>query len=219
MTITPKYNIGDRVYHIGTTDSKHSHPCPDCLGSQKWSAKSPAGDEFTFDCPRCASFYQPYPELSLTYWKKVPYVQTLTIGSIQYDSAADEGEQFRYMCIETGIGSGSVYYEQKLFSDKALADAAAQLEADRINSETKHSVDRYNKSLNRSSLRMESAILKEAKEIEENAREYSANVRYLVSDLRNCKTIDEMNDTIDDYIKYRMPKEQIEKAKSEGDIR
>jgi len=55
-------------------------------------------------------------------------VRKLTIGSVLIDTHEDRGP-VSYMCRETGIGSGSIYYESKLFASKADADAHASAEA------------------------------------------------------------------------------------------
>ena len=105
-----KFSIGDAVYHASTTTTKKQHPCPDCLGSRKWSATSPAGGSYQFGCPRCGGGYRSEDALSLDYTQFVPIVRKLTIGSVRVDTS--DNRPVSYMCRETGVGSGSVYAEQ-----------------------------------------------------------------------------------------------------------
>ena len=53
MIIQTKFSIGDVVYFADTIIETKMHDCPDCLGTRKWKAISPAETEYTFDCPRC----------------------------------------------------------------------------------------------------------------------------------------------------------------------
>ena len=108
MKISPKYEIGDKVWRAYTTVEHFQHDCPDCLGEKEWKAESPAGTKYTFPCPRCSSMYQSNSALSLKYRKFVPSTQLLTIGSVRLDTA-DKDHPVSYMCVETGVGSGSIH--------------------------------------------------------------------------------------------------------------
>lgn len=77
------------------------------------------------DCPRCTRRGGWNDSLSLEYTRHVPYVRRLTIGSVRMDTADER--PFSYMCVETGVGSGSVYGEESLYADKATADDVAAL--------------------------------------------------------------------------------------------
>jgi len=56
-----------------------------------------------------------------------PSVSKLTIGSVRVDTSDERGTS--YMCIETGVGSGSIYYESDLFSTHDEAMTVATLKA------------------------------------------------------------------------------------------
>ena len=127
--IETKFSIGDVVYHASTTTEKKKHPCPDCLGAKKWKATSPAGGEYEFFCPRCGSQYRSDHELSLDYSIFIPTTRRLTIGSVRTDSA----DKTQYMCVETGVGSGNIYDENRLFGTESEALEAAQKRADEAN--------------------------------------------------------------------------------------
>ena len=132
MTLpTPKYNIGDKVWLAYIESTMARHPCPDCLGTHKWAVKTPAGVDLTCECPRCSS-YPPRTvagkEVSpLTYRKWEGHVRELTIGSVRIDTNDDNPVQ--YMCVQTGVGSGNIWYESKLFEFQCEAeDEAKRLE-------------------------------------------------------------------------------------------
>ncbi len=66
---------------------------------------------------------------SLARQRAVASARTLTIGSVRIDTAArDYSEPVEYMCVETGIGSGSVYRESHLFETESAALVAAEAE-------------------------------------------------------------------------------------------
>lgn len=125
--IKTKWAVGDVVYAASTDRKTEKLPCPDCKGSRKWKAVSPAGAEHEFNCPRCSTSYMSNNDLRLAYNVATPRVRKLTIGSIEYRSVGIGGgpPETRYMCKETGIGSGSVYGDDDLFAteERALARA------------------------------------------------------------------------------------------------
>lgn len=131
----PKYTIGQEVWFPSIERTTRQLPCPDCLGSQKWTVTTPAGTLLTCKCLRCSGYYsdlttpahQRLPSLKIEDW--VPAVRSLTIGSIQVDTAAHWYEKVRYMCRETGVGSGSVYDESNLFISREEAEIVANLKA------------------------------------------------------------------------------------------
>jgi hypothetical protein len=135
MTTTipvPRFSVGQRVFYATTTQVKRQHPCPDCLGSQRWAAVSPAGTTIEIACPRCNeatySTYRFTQLPSLWYAVHIGRVSPLTVGSVQIDTAAHDGKSVRYMAVETGVGGGSVYPEDLFFA----TEAEAQAEADRL---------------------------------------------------------------------------------------
>jgi hypothetical protein len=123
--IAARYQIGVKVFHSGVRQLRTPVVCPDCKDTRKWKAESPAGETFEFDCPRCGWQHNSPPVV--TEWK--PVITELTIGSVRYDSNPYDGsDRFQYMCDETGVGSGQIYNESKLFPDSVLAERAALLE-------------------------------------------------------------------------------------------
>lgn len=114
--ITTKFNVGDTVYYADCATDRKLIQCPDCLGSAKWKAMLPTGEEETIECPSCKNGYWSCGKISE--YAVRGEVRTLTIGQVGY-----EPEGPKYMCRETGVGSGQVYREDQLFAIKADADA------------------------------------------------------------------------------------------------
>jgi hypothetical protein len=197
--IETKYSIGDVVYFATTVVENKRHPCPDCLGTQKWSARSPAGTEYTFACPRCSTAYMANRELSLSYPAHVAHATRLTIGSIEATSGRTpygDDSPVRYMCVETGIGSGSVYNEHRLFATEEEARAAAENLAEDANANTKEIVECYNAALQVSDYQLSDAAERVS---ERKLLALQSDMRDLVDDLRACDTIEQMKERIDGY--------------------
>lgn len=209
--ITTKYSVGDVVYHAGTTTARKPHPCPDCKGERKWKAISPAGSEYEFSCPRCAASYQSNRELSLDYTAHVPNVTRLTIGSVQFNSASggwDAGA--RYMCRETGVGSGTVYAEDKLFSTEEEARQAAETFATVANTETPWVTKLYDKTLELSDYQLEGALLKVAKDEQSKARSLLYNIGDLFASIDEASDKDAVLEAVDDYKRYHLAGDKAE---------
>lgn len=126
-----KYRIGQKVWLATTRTTSGAWPCPDCLGEKTWLATTRAGEVITVQCPRCQGHQinRSIPSLNRNMW--VIETRPLTIGSVRTDTAARGGEQVSYMCEETGVGSGTIYYETLLFAtEQEAADRAAVLTAE-----------------------------------------------------------------------------------------
>lgn len=202
-TITTKYSVGDTVYHGATKTVRKRHSCPDCLGTQKWKATSPAGSEYEFSCPRCSAQYNADRDLMLDYSAFVPFVNKLTIGSIQVNTAPfsyDSGN--RYMCLETGVGSGSVYDEDKLFETEEDATRAAQALADVQNVEVEWVAKLYDKTLTVSDYQLENAALKAATQEKSRASSLLWNLSDLFGKIDEAETKDEILEAVSWYREY-----------------
>lgn len=201
--IETKYSVGDVVYFASTVSTRKKHECPDCKGTKKWTAQSPAGGEFEFACPRCSASYQSDRDLSLDYTAYDPSVGRLTIGSVQVNTAPgayDHGT--RYMCVETGIGSGSIYNEDRLFETEAEAKAAAQAMADEQNTTTEWIVQLYNKTLSLRDYEIESAKLKLAEEAKGRAGSMLWNLGYLFDQIEEASDKHEILELVEFYRNY-----------------
>lgn len=198
-TLITKFDIGDTVWHATTVTEKRQHRCPDCLGSRKWKAVSPAGAEFDAPCPRCTASYQSDRSLSLDYSVMAPSARRLTVGKIKASTATgddyDAGNS--YMCLETGIGSGSIYREADLFATEAEALAAAQIKADLTNQDPDFWVAKqYDKSVKFSDYELKDAIVEGAISA---ARSACYAVGYLLDDLENADSLDDVKTRIAEW--------------------
>lgn len=193
-TITTKYSVGDTVYSAGTTTIRKQRPCPDCKGSKLWKAVSPAGTEYEFACPRCAAGYHSNDDISLAYSAHVPSVQMLTIGQVQVRTEPDP--EIRYMCRETGIGSGTLWNETDLHPTHQEATAASEVLAKTRDQTTGWIAKQYDKSLRVCDYELHHAVKKAADDAET-----SRQVRYqmLFEDLRDCQTNAEVHDALERY--------------------
>ena len=212
MKIESKYSIGDVVYRSGTVSNRKQRPCPDCLGTRKWKATSPAGTDYEFPCPRCGSSYRSNHEMSLDYSLFEPSITKLTIGSVQYNSADgvhDSG--FRYMCVETGVGSGSVYDENDLHLSEADAIAAAQLIANDQNQTVDWVVKQFNKTLEISDYQLGSAALKLASDKAHASRSMLYRLQDLFEQIKEAGDKAEILEAIGDYVEHDW---QNDKAKA-----
>ena len=119
--IQPKFNIGDIVYTASFLWSETEEQCPDCLGKLEWQVKTPSGDEFNIPCGTCMRGY--FSCGKVRNWADNSFVNIRTIGSVRIDTANEK--PISYMCGETGVGTGTVYYEENIFDnhDAALAKA------------------------------------------------------------------------------------------------
>jgi len=94
-----KYGKNEKVYTPTEDKVEVTMKCPDCLGTKVWMVIFPSGQVEDIDCQTCARGYEgPKGELTFTKWK-------------------DE-VSFRYMCKETGVGSGHIYREDELFTNQ-----------------------------------------------------------------------------------------------------
>lgn len=154
-SLQTKFAIGDVVYHASIFQTTKQHPCPDCKGERKWKAISPVGSEYEFSCPRCTTSFQSNSDLSLRYQAFAPVVDKLTIGSIRVDTSDDRGNQ--YMCAETGVGSGSIYYERDFFSTHEEAMTVAQIKATEADKGVEWVAKLYDKTLSLSDYELTNA--------------------------------------------------------------
>ncbi|MEJ5019271.1 hypothetical protein WH297_05900 [Ochrobactrum vermis] len=212
MKIESKYSIGDKVYRGSTVANKKQRPCPDCLGTRKWKATSPAGTDYEFSCPRCGSSYRGNHEMSLDYSLFEPSITKLTIGSVQFNSAEGAHDHgFRYMCVETGVGSGSVYKENDLHLSEADAIAAAQLIANDQNQTVDWVVKQFNKTLEISDYQLGSAALKLASDKAHASRSMLYRLQDLFEQIKEAGDKAEILEAISDYVEHDW---QNDKAKA-----
>lgn len=198
-TICTKFDIGQTVYHANIATESRQHPCPDCLGSRKWEAKSPAGTTFEFDCPRCSTNYMENNALSLKYAVLTPRVLALTIGSVHANTntGSGRGDGNTYMCLETGVGSGTVYPEDDLFETAEEAHRHGEIKAALKNADAAGWVAKqYNATVKVCDYQLKDAALIAAADA---CRRLRFRVQYLIEDLGDEETIDGVRERIQSW--------------------
>lgn len=186
MIIETKFSLGDVVWAAQTKTTTDTFDCPDCMGAKTWKAVSPAGGEYEFKCPRCSANYGPQHPLSLRYTKFEGYTQRLTIGQVRGAVGGEVREPIEYMCRETGVGSGALWKEDRLFATQA----EAQAEADRLAEESNAGGVPWVKKQYDEQLALCDYELGEARS--EEARKELRRARYAVDDL-----VTDMEDAVD----------------------
>ena len=133
MKFESKFDPGEVVYHIIKNRKQNIISCGLCGGSGEIKGK----DGRLRACPECYGqcYYVKYLDLE---WKVSE--QLLTVGQIRIEFIAHSTNNAQlekrvesYMCYETGIGSGSIYYLDTLFDSQE----DAQAECDMRNKEDK----------------------------------------------------------------------------------
>ena len=110
MDIKTKYNLGDSVYYVvGCTDAMYED-CPACNG-QGYIIQN--GNRFNCTCCYGAK---------ITKYKSIFNVRRSSIGQIDLEIREDKTVE-SYMLKATGIGSGTNWKVDELFSKKEEADA------------------------------------------------------------------------------------------------
>ena len=125
MIIETKHSVGDKVFY-GTCSYQGSYiECPDCLGTKEWEVRFPDGETIKVDCQTCTRGYQTTGTIKVD--SHSPLVRELTVGEVGFEDG-----QGRYMCIETGIGSGNVYFDKNLFKNRSDAMKFAEVQAEKL---------------------------------------------------------------------------------------
>ena len=119
MEIKVKFEMGQQVYYVGGVHIKYDQihvPCETCdsTGIVKIKGKE-------FECPQCGGETRADHEHRKMYFSK-PSTVPRTIGQIRVKITGKK-QEIQYMCKETGINSGTVYDENRLF---ATYEAACQ---------------------------------------------------------------------------------------------
>ena len=124
-----KYKVGTKVWGIHQARKEVREDCPTC-GGEGFSSFKTGG---TISCNQCygkctivKSFYDKWV-ISYDYEH---IVMPITVGMVRVEEFCDK-KQVSYMCLETGVGSGRVWYEKLLWPSEEEALA----ECDRLNKE------------------------------------------------------------------------------------
>jgi len=129
MIIETKYNLGDFVYVILRKQKSTTVDCSACSGTGRITLNN--GKDRS--CPEC------YGRRTETTWEPeawaLSYESSGNIGRIGVERYAVEYQDMedvtQYMLNSTGVGSGTLWKEERLF----LTVELAQAECDRLNEE------------------------------------------------------------------------------------
>ena len=114
MLLQTKFSLGDLVYRFGTRTHKEFVDCPLCKGDKQIDLQ-----EKRYTCPECRGTGGTYEYGAL---ENYVLPDQYTIGHVR--AVREYGkEENRYMCKETGVGSGTVYNEEDLFDTIDEAEA------------------------------------------------------------------------------------------------
>ena len=127
MNITTKFNLGDYLYTISKGTKTITSTCKTCNGSGHIQV-----GEDDFSCPKCYGSKVEYV-VKLNKWRIYPE-NCGVIGKVdieRYAEKYDKDDRTVYMLDSTGVGSGTLWYEDTCF----LTRDEAQVECDRHNGE------------------------------------------------------------------------------------
>lgn len=151
-SLNAPFQKGEKVFVASYTSSERRMPCPDCNGSMKVKLVCHDGREEEVECTACKYGYEHRGTIEIFDFS--PLVEELTVGSIRYDDGRSEESPWSFMCIETGVGSGTVHKPERMSKDReealkiatVLADTA-RLNVERQNEErlSQRRNDRYRK--------------------------------------------------------------------------
>ena len=112
MEIKNKFEMGQKVYYVGGVHVEYEQvhvPCEIYDSTGEIEIKG-----HTFKCPHCGGKCHNDPEHKKTFFSK-PSTISITIGQIRV-KITEKKKEVQYMCKETGINSGTVYPENRLFA-------------------------------------------------------------------------------------------------------
>ncbi len=129
MNIQTKFDIGDTVFLGRALWTETRTECPSCRGSGYWTVVAHGGDlgHWQVTCQVCKD-YQVRDKGRGTVKRsgRSSVVSEMTIGSIRLDT--NDEDETHYMCVETGIGTGTIWREKALFYTREQAQAFADQE-------------------------------------------------------------------------------------------
>jgi hypothetical protein len=129
LTIQTKYGFGDVVYVPRTEYASTRTPCVECDGK---GTPKVEGKDVSLVCPTCVG---PWDEVRGWIERRewVATSERLTVGHVRVElnpewAQGEHPDKRQYMCRETGIGSGTLWSEDRMFLTRDEAVAAAEVE-------------------------------------------------------------------------------------------
>lgn len=125
MIMQSKFNLGDKIYRLGGLyidyPNKFHKECNICSSTGQVTINGE-----TFCCPKCDGKVE--TDFSVRHYHRgEPSPIAYTIGQVEVKVKKDKAE-IRYMCEETGVGSGTVYCEDECFATYEEAVLATDME-------------------------------------------------------------------------------------------
>lgn len=134
MILESKYDLGQEVWSIHTTHEHVSLPCLFCRGAKYLKVSGPTEDVYeSVPCPRCQGRGS-VALVTIPVWAvdsspmtigmvrvEVKQSPGLPGGSRFTNYSAQDGREESYMCVETGVGSGSIHRVERLYPSKEAA--------------------------------------------------------------------------------------------------
>mgnify|MGYP001413957503 CR=1 FL=1 len=130
MKLTSKFDLNQQVYTIIQDRKTAWEECSTCDGRGKVTIKNEQ-----HDCPKCRGSKGEYVYLPLAWHVDGP----MTIGKIRYEvtniektgmfdnigeyAEGKDEHEVEYMCYETGIGAGTLWHEERLYTTAEEAQA------------------------------------------------------------------------------------------------
>lgn len=119
MLVKTKFAMGERVWKAWKGSESYWEPCAFCDATGQISS---ADGNTIRPCPEC------YGRKGSKEWRSKKWLVQgpLTVGEVRLEINADTFEE-RYMCVETGIGSGTLHEAEHLFETEDEAQAYCDL--------------------------------------------------------------------------------------------
>lgn len=127
---TPRFSIGQSAWSYEVVLVAVPERCPDCLGTARWPVTAPSGRKAVVLCSTCTGGYMRNHK-----FRAHGSTRLLTVSSVRIDTADVKYGPVSYMMVETGIGSGTIWRESRLFDTEAEAKVAADAAACRRQAE------------------------------------------------------------------------------------
>lgn len=124
MKILTHYGLGDVVWCLRSYVARDRQECQTCAGSGRITLVDAAGEPIpvaafsgSSHCPLCNG----NGRLWLDTERHEATITRLTIGQVRAALTSGLGTEVSYMAEETGVGTGSVYYERELHPSRDAA--------------------------------------------------------------------------------------------------
>lgn len=146
--LKPKFKLGQEVYYCIHSTKPYTETCKTCGGSGTIPIAN--FDTSTISCPKCykKGFLTCY---SNSQWHVVYHPSRIgRINTEEYAQEYLENQEYNYkntilyMLVQTGVGSGILWSEEKLYSSKEKAEKWCKEQNKRLENEKSKEIKRAN---------------------------------------------------------------------------